>query len=197
MHMGVTSRGATRAARAAEFREEHQELVAWMETNQDWCSFARSLLDSLTQWGSLTTKQLAAIERTRAKAEAPKAPGPEVDVTGIEKLFETVAARGRKRLKLWLGDYVISRAPETGKNPGALYVKSAEGDYLGKIHHGRVQARDSEEIARTVSGVRSLRDLQMIGRLTGRCCACGLPLSDPNSVADGIGPVCKKRWAEG
>lgn len=31
------------------------------------------------------------------------------------------------------------------------------------------------------------------GRLTGSCCCCGRLLTDPNSIADGIGPVCKDK----
>lgn len=31
------------------------------------------------------------------------------------------------------------------------------------------------------------------GKLTGSCCCCGRLLTDPNSIADGIGPVCKDK----
>jgi hypothetical protein len=33
-----------------------------------------------------------------------------------------------------------------------------------------------------------------IGRATGNCVCCGRELSDQDSVAAGIGPVCAKRW---
>ena len=32
------------------------------------------------------------------------------------------------------------------------------------------------------------------GRMTGRCSCCGRELSDPKSVALGIGPVCADQW---
>lgn len=32
------------------------------------------------------------------------------------------------------------------------------------------------------------------GRLTGSCCCCGRLLTDPQSIADGIGPVCKGKY---
>lgn len=32
------------------------------------------------------------------------------------------------------------------------------------------------------------------GKLTGSCCCCGKLLTDPESVAKGIGPVCEKKY---
>lgn len=32
------------------------------------------------------------------------------------------------------------------------------------------------------------------GQLTGACCCCGNLLTDPQSIADGIGPVCKRKY---
>lgn len=32
------------------------------------------------------------------------------------------------------------------------------------------------------------------GRATGRCCCCGRTLTDPNSIAAGIGPICADRF---
>lgn len=32
------------------------------------------------------------------------------------------------------------------------------------------------------------------GKLTGSCCCCGRLLTDPESIADGIGPVCKGKY---
>lgn len=32
------------------------------------------------------------------------------------------------------------------------------------------------------------------GKLTGTCCCCGKLLTDPDSIAKGIGPVCEKKY---
>lgn len=38
----------------------------------------------------------------------------------------------------------------------------------------------------------SLEQAKAFGMETGMCCVCGIFLTDPKSVADGIGPVCAK-----
>jgi len=40
----------------------------------------------------------------------------------------------------------------------------------------------------------SLVDAQAFGVATGNCCVCGRELTDQNSVAQGIGPVCARNW---
>lgn len=40
----------------------------------------------------------------------------------------------------------------------------------------------------------TLEQAQEFGKQFGICVRCAALLSDPQSVADGIGPVCKKRW---
>ena len=32
------------------------------------------------------------------------------------------------------------------------------------------------------------------GKLPGRCCSCGLDLTDPQSIAAGIGPICARKF---
>jgi hypothetical protein len=39
-------------------------------------------------------------------------------------------------------------------------------------------------------------DAKEFGRLYGVCCVCGKTLTDETSIAEGIGPVCGKRWSE-
>jgi len=33
------------------------------------------------------------------------------------------------------------------------------------------------------------------GKLSGRCCSCGLELTDPQRIAAGIGPICARKFA--
>lgn len=40
----------------------------------------------------------------------------------------------------------------------------------------------------------SLEDVKRFGMETGICCVCGAYLTDEKSVAEGIGPVCAKRF---
>lgn len=52
-------------------------------------------------------------------------------------------------------------------------------------------------LARVASMPRlSIEDAARLGHLTGVCVCCGSPLTDPESVARGIGPVCGKNLAK-
>jgi len=46
------------------------------------------------------------------------------------------------------------------------------------------------------AGVKlTLADAQQYGKLYGMCVVCARTLTDETSIADGIGPVCKKKFA--
>jgi hypothetical protein len=85
----------------------------------------------------------------------------------------------------------------TGKNAGSIYVKS-EGVYLGKVTGGKLfTSRDaSSESASQISEVLADPRSSAIayGKTFGKCSVCNRDLSDPESVALGIGPVCAKRF---
>lgn len=92
----------------------------------------------------------------------------------------------------------ISKAPDSGKNPGCLYVK-ANGEYAGKI----TLAGEFFPIAACSGVVKSyLAKLaqnpedcaRSYGKRTGRCCFCSLELTDDRSVTAGYGPICAGHW---
>jgi hypothetical protein len=78
-----------------------------------------------------------------------------------------------------------------------VYVK--RGDlYLGKVLGGRFQkSRDcSPEVALEVVDLAADPQAAAIayGKKFGKCSVCAKELSDPESVARGIGPVCAERY---
>lgn len=100
---------------------------------------------------------------------------------------------------IWLPNVRISRAPASGVNAGALYLKSQYGDYLGKIlADGTVRTLYAlapvikDELRAVVT--EGAEYLARTGRETGQCCFCGLELTDPESVERGYGPVCAKKY---
>ena len=53
---------------------------------------------------------------------------------------------------------------------------------------------DKGAIYKLTAGDRmTLEQAKLFGVETGLCCVCGILLTDPKSVANGIGPVCAKR----
>lgn len=184
-------------ANAINFKNQYADIAAWLETSQ--FDFAASLRASLIRYGSLTVKQIDAARRCMERANAPKPAAAACDAGAIETAFNTARAGGLKRPKLHIGGYLFSPAPATGRNPGALYVKDDDtGAYLGKIvggafHRGYdCQAVQADEIVKVAADPHAAAVGH--GKLTGACAVCNRTLSDPESVARGIGPICAARF---
>ena len=102
-----------------------------------------------------------------------------------------------KRPRLNLGDFRITLAKPDSRNPGALYVKRS-GCYLGKITAATfLQSRECDNDT-ALEVTRICRDPMAYaiahGRETGSCAICSRTLSDPDSIARGIGPICARTF---
>ena len=187
------------------FQEENDKLLRFLSNASEWSSFAASLMESFSQRGNLSEKQLAAGQSMMDKAEARKIEkaaeaqnGPKLDVSAIEKLFATASASGLKRPVFRAADGIaVSLAPATGRNAGALYVKEND-EYAGKIVNGVYQAtRTASEavLPRLMAiAVDPLGEATLYGKQTGTCGCCGRELTDPSSIEAGIGPICAGKW---
>ena len=80
--------------------------------------------------------------------------------------------------------YKVQRSRETGN----LYAKR-----LNVAGRGFTYAQGAI-YALTPADRLTLAEAKAFGFEFGICCVCGAELSDPKSVAQGIGPVCAKRW---
>lgn len=201
---GAISARENLADRRAAFEREHADMLGSMRRLADRDTFFAELLSKLDTYGSMTENQIAAVlrslariaERRDAKRAAAGA-GKAVEISAIDALFGKARETGLKKLAFRTERLVISAAKDTGRNPGALYVKD-RGEYVGKIVGGRWQPTGAagadvlpllEEIAKDPAGAA-----RFFGRKTGVCCCCGRELTDPESVAAGIGPICAQGW---
>ena len=102
------------------------------------------------------------------------------------------------RPKLRLGDFKFSPAPATGKNPGAIYIKSQDNTYLGKVAGGKLftVAIVGADVERDIANVINDPAAAAVayGKRWGKCSVCNRDLTDPESVSKGIGPVCAERF---
>lgn len=173
--------------------------------------FAASMVEAVNQYGFLTERQLEAAKRTVADAEARKAEraafaqkavteAKAIDVSKIVAAFAVAMGNDVKRPKLRLDTFKFSRAPDTGKNAGSIYVTRIEGDeYLGRVtpegqfiknrscteeEEQRILAAASDPAAAAVA----------YGKREGRCSICALPLTNHESIDLGIGPICASKW---
>ena len=140
-----------------------------------------------------------AAERLQKQAEQ----GTALDVTAIRTVLET-------RKKVMVALFTFSLAPSHGNNPGAIYVKD-NGQYVGKIPAGAstfAPGRDfdqsrlpalQEAMANPAAAVKAdaARRAQLLLEDPGMsipCGCCGLTLTNPESIARGIGPICAGKW---
>ena len=187
-------------AYAAQYPAE----VVWLGLNSPKFEFAHSLCVALSKFGSLTEKQLAAVQKCMARDSernveraARVEAAPAVDITKIEVSFSNAMAKGIKRPKLRLADFHFSPAPVTGNNAGAIYVKSGE-TYLGKIAGGKLfKSREcDDQTAGSILAAAADPEAAAVayGRRFGQCAICARELTNHESIDRGIGPICAEKF---
>lgn len=189
------------------FEAANPDIAAWWTGST--FDFAMSLRESVQKFGKLTDNQLAAAQRcvakfneAKAKRAAAVANAQDVNVGAVETAFQRGMESGVKRPKIRLlsGElsFVLSRAPDHGRNAGSLYV-IAEGDnYLGKITEGKfVKSRDcsdKDEAGVIAACADPLNSAVAYGKRFGICSCCGRELSNQESIDLGIGPICRAKY---
>lgn len=207
---GVANRKAKVAVEGFEvWKAANPALWAWLDVaSKRGNEFAASLIGGVIKFGDLSKGQREAVEKNivkdAAKAEhyaKAEVEAPKVAIERIEQAFAAAAASGKKRLKLKLAagneQFQFSPAPASGKNAGAIYVKSGS-DYLGKVSGGKfIAAFGCDEVKKGLI-VEACADPEQAavayGKQFGRCSCCGLELSNQESIDRGIGPICAGKW---
>lgn len=204
-------RKAKRAVEAAQaFELANPGMAAFLASAAQWSGFAASLLEKLSKYGSLSDNQIAAVRSMQAKCEARRAEraaerlqarhnAVEVDLSPIRRMFEQAHQSGYKRPVYRAADLILSRAPDTGKNPGAIYVKRADGGddgngYLGKLVGTSYQGKPDAHAALAAIAADPRGEAIRYGQRTGQCSCCGRELTAEASISAGIGPICASKW---
>jgi len=206
----VTAKAEVQVSKAQEWKAANPAEAAWMESSAPRFEFAKSMLDALNKYGHLTERQMETVQRltvqdaerkaARAVEQAARAESaPVVSVGAIEVAFNNAKQAGVKFPKLRLDTFVFSPAGESSKNAGAIYIKTkGDGVYLGKVMGGRLfTSRDcTTEAAERITAVSSDPKQAAVayGMKFGACSVCGRQLTDSDSVARGIGPVCAENY---
>ena len=124
-----------------------------------------------------------------------------INVSAIAKAFAAARGNGIKSPKLRLAEFTFSRAPDTGKNAGSIYVKDKRGEYLGKVSDGQFRvsvACDGPTKARVIEVASNPHEsAKAYGLKTGSCSCCGRELTNSESISLGIGPVCRDKFGWG
>lgn len=199
-----------RDERRAYWIEKNPAMWAYLNQEHSF-SFLNEMRDNVQGAGMLSENQYAAVQRCMdrdaAWAEAKKAKKAEVtnaapvDLSKIKAMFDAAVASGKKRPGYRAEGLHLTRAPDSGRNPGCIYVKDIESDaYLGKVLGG-VFTPTGDGIR--LGAVQKLAAIALdpltaatrYGKQTGICSCCGRLLTNLLSVELGIGPICRGDWA--
>lgn len=163
----------------------------WLIDNKATNNFAASLFASLCKWGSLTEKQMLAIQRNLGAVSV------QVHSYRLAESFINARKSGLKWPRITMGDSIISLAGPDSANPEALYVKN-DGEYMGKIINGQFHPSFDCGAEHTKKVTALLEDpetsMKQYGIDTGHCCMCNRELTNKDSIAAGIGPICAGRF---
>lgn len=192
------------------FAEQHPGLIEALSEVMGWNSFAGDLVRKYAEYGSLTDNQVSAAQRMLVKIKARneqrdaekaqrEATAATVDLSAIRAMFETAQANGVRRPVYRARDLVISLAGQNSRNAGCIYVKTAGGDYQGKItpKHKFLairEARDTTEAALLEIAQDPRAAAVQYGHDIGSCSVCGRTLTNKSSIEAGIGPICASKW---
>jgi hypothetical protein len=117
-------------------------------------------------------------------------------------VFQSAKSRGLKRLTLRLSGVNV----KPNRDLTTLWVTSqtekVEGDYglqpkyLGKITPNRLDSRLSDDVKAVLleAAADPLTAAIRYGKETGSCSCCGRDLTNPDSIAAGIGPICREKF---
>lgn len=183
-----------------------------------WGEILISIQQAVVKYGELSEGRLAVLTRGVAR-KAEKAAQKATVVaqalpTGLPNLraaFDAVVSKGAKKAQMTVGDVNVSLASLSGRNPGALYVKF-KGEYAGKVVGTTFQGRNAApELMAALAVIEAdptaaikahaATAAQLIAEAVARgeepqvpCGCCGILLTDPESRARGIGPICAGKW---
>lgn len=152
-------------------------IIAWAR-QQTWSAFAISIAEAFDKRGALSDKQADAITRmyakvaARPKREAVANPNPITEV-GMYVMDQVT--------------YRVKRAKASGNLYAMRFVPEAVAKADRFVYAAGVVRALTPDHRMSEAQARAL------GHEFGICCVCGAELTDPESVARGIGPVCAKR----
>lgn len=165
--------------------------------------FAASLWQQSHERG-LSERQLAwahklATDLLQAESEAADS---EPQFSRLFDTFKAAKSRGLKRLTMRFSGVIV----KPSRDLQSLWVLSAtekvEGDYglqpkyLGKVTPRRLDSRLTDDVKAVIMEAANdpLTAAIRYGRETGACSCCGRDLTNPDSIAAGIGPICREKF---
>lgn len=164
--------------------------------------FYRSLLADHARYGALTRAQIATLQEREVAPQ--QVPLTAVNVSHLERSFAHAKSKGVRQPTIRLARFKFMPAdPERSKpeNREAIFVTGVmhnDRTYFGKILRSQFYANKGlsplvqEEIVEAMNN--PYEAAVRYGHATGSCSVCNRPLSNPESVKLGIGPICRAKF---
>lgn len=214
----AAARQRTAVAKASAVAD-HQAELKWLDATlarrdrlpEGYALMLADFRNRLLRGNALTDGQMAVVAKGMARSaqwaqerqQKASEQAVALDVTAIRTMLQS-------RKKVMVALFTFSLAPSHGNNPGAIYVKD-NGAYVGKIARdastfapGRdfdpsrlpalVEAMADPAKAVKADAARRAKMLLDDPTMSIPCGCCGLTLTNPESIARGIGPICAGKW---
>ena len=159
--------GLEKASTAKPFAVEFAPVCDWLNNYNGTFPFYLSLKSQLASKGYLSPAQIACVVKAIGR-----------DTT--RKMAVQAPAMAAKTFSLGIGDIIVVSK--------WLARKIGEQAGLARAHYTLEVVAVEAETERAYKAT-----LKLSGQRTSRCGICGIKLTDPHSVANGIGPICAEK----
>jgi hypothetical protein len=157
-----------KATELTPFQKEHSKVVEWLTNYKGTFDFYLSVKSQYEQRGYLSDKQCDAIYRAIARDQGAR------PVT-------TPVTQPKQNFSISKGEVI---------RVGKFFAKEiGEKSGLTRAHF----VMEVVDVLRETEKAYLLK-LRMSSQRTSHCCVCGLALTNPESVAKGIGPICGEEY---
>ena len=195
----------TRRDGAITFRSELSDAEVLQSLRGSRSSFAQDLA---RKFNKLSASQYAWAHKIAVDSIKQQQNVAVVDNTqpsqfeALFNAFEAAKAKGAKRLTLRFEGINV----KPNRDLTALWVTSQtekeEGNYglqpkyLGKVTRQQIDSRLSDDVKEVILQASNdpLTAAIRYGKVSGECSCCGRELTDPQSIAQGIGPICATKF---
>jgi hypothetical protein len=111
------------------------------------------------------------------------------------KTFAAPKAAARPLSEITEGMWLVGDDITTGRIFKVIPSRESDRHYARELVDGDfVYAKGAMYVIAESGRRMTLDEAKQYGAITGRCCVCGRMLTDPNSIAAKIGPVCAKKF---
>lgn len=184
------------------FETAHPTVVAWLKQYTGNFSFYVSLKEQFQRNGDLSERQIESIYKAieRDSGSKPPMPVPFEVARAFDAWFKVfIGSEAYAEINHPVVDAFRAALAEKIKPAREFSIKPGEVIRINKFLAKKIGHESGLNKAHFVMDVIEVKDetpkayllkVKMSAQRSGHCCICGLKLDNPESITNGIGPVC-------